>query len=217
MRGSRVMFLVAAALLVWACEDNTPTYSLRIRLDGKDGGGLMSAEGEGVEVSDTDETSGVFPRAKSSLKNFPCDVSIRLGQCVAARPIQLVFVPASQSQSGTTNCRRSAEELMKDALGQEIVLGRGDAGTVWLQAFHGDDDDDSQLVERREMNAYAELKSGTVVLETFDADLMKARIDAHDADGGSFVVGELVAVPNDNGSNPGVGPRCTWPIGAKAD
>ena len=155
---------------------------------------------------------------KSSLKNFTCDVSVRLGQCVAARPIQLVFVPGGEAQSGSNSCgARSASKILGDRVGQVLPLGRADAGLLWIQAFQGDDDDDSGLVDRREMNAYAELKYGTLDLRAYDADQMVGTINANDADGGSYVIGELGAVPNDYGNRGPVGPQCTWPIGAKAE
>jgi hypothetical protein len=67
------------------------------------------------------------------------------------------------------------------------------------------------------MNAYAELKYGVLDVQAFDADQMTAEINVYDSDGGSYIVGRLGAVPNDYGNRGPVGPRCTWPIGAKAD
>lgn len=212
MRLTLLPALAAGFCCISGCQQDPPGYELTIRLAGRDGG-------QGIpEVALKDNSDGPTTYNKASLKTFTCDVSIRLGQCVDAMPIQLVLVPAGENQSGSNSCgSRSANRVLQDNVGTEIPLGRGDGGLVWVQAFQGDDDDDSGLVDRREMNAYAELRHGTLRLEAYDADRLEGQITARDDDGSSYVVGRIGAIPNDDGRQPLVGPRCTWPIGARAN
>ena len=70
------------------------------------------------------------------------------------------------TESGDTGCLpNSARRLLSSRVGDTIQLGKGaDAGVVWIQAFHGDDDDDNGLVNPYEMLAYADLTRGTLVV-----------------------------------------------------
>ena len=69
-----------------ACGDE-PTYDLKIRLaETVDGGGH-------IDKSLSENTA--------SLKNFACEVSIRLGQCVDSRPMQMVILKGDQNTYAT--------------------------------------------------------------------------------------------------------------------
>ncbi|MBI5495704.1 MAG: hypothetical protein HY904_11825 [Deltaproteobacteria bacterium] len=185
-----------------ACGDN-PKYDVRVKLPGTDAGAAVDSQ---------------LADGTASLKLFPCDVSVRLGQCVAGMPIQLVMVPSGAANSGSTNCNpKSARSILQDHVGERITLGRGDAGVLWIQAFQGDDDDDSGLVERREMHAYGEFRSGFLEVTAFDGTTLEATVEAEDDPGTGVLSGTLGAVDGDNTAAFAVGPRCTWPIGAKAN
>jgi hypothetical protein len=197
------VFLSVSLVGVLACTDEGPPYDLLVRLEAADAGGLSESR---------------LSQGTSSLKTFPCDVSIRLGECADARPVQLFLIPAAKGASGTTDCASTGNtrKILLENIGRTVPLGRADAGLLWIQAFHGDDDDDSGLVDRAEMNAYAELVTGTLSVSAFNDDRLEGAVDARSASGNSHVQGTLGALNNDSGARLGVGPRCTWPIGAQA-
>ncbi len=188
-----------------ACNNNQPDYNVTVTLPSTDGGVAMRER--------------ALKDGTASLKYFPCSISIRFGQCVDSRPIQAVIVPAPLTESGDTGCLpNSARRLLSSRVGDTIQLGKGaDAGVVWIQAFHGDDDDDNGLVNPYEMLAYAELTRGTLVVSDITDDEIVADVDATSADGLATLKGTLGAYNSDNGVALGVGPRCTWPIGAKTE
>lgn len=189
-----------------ACTNNGPEYDLAMKLP------LTQVDGGFMETRLTEGTS--------NLTLFPCDVSIRLGQCRDARPVQLVIVPGGADRSGTTDCGQdSARALLTKAVGSTLNLSQGaDGGAgVWIQAFHGDDDDGSGLVDRPEMAAYAEFIQGTLTVNSFDGQQLEGVVDAKDPDRGGTLSGTVGAVDGDTSGTAGVGPRCTWPIGAKAN
>lgn len=207
VRASAALWGLALAGLLVACPSRGPGYDVDLRLPS------ARADGGVVQAHLSDGTA--------SLKLFPCDVSIRLGQCINALPIQLVFVPAGQDRSGTNECgQANARRILQEAVGGSVTLAQGAAappGGLWIQAFQGDDDDDSGLVDRPEMNAYSELTQGTVTVTKFDGETLEATVDARSADGVGELKGTVGAVDGDATGTPGVGPRCTWPIGAQAD
>jgi hypothetical protein len=198
----RVVALALALGVAAGCQD-APAYNLSVTMPLTNDGGVFSAQ---------------LKDGTSNLTLFPCDVSIRLGQCKDARPVQLVIVPAAESQSGTTGCGQdSARAILTAGSGKTLQLGRSDGGVVWIQAFHGDDDDGSGLVDRPEMNAYAEFTAGTLTVTRFDGETLDAVVDATDPVRTGTLGGTLGAVDGDASGQLGVGPRCTWPIGAQAD
>jgi len=132
----------------------------------------------------------------------------------------MVFLKADQAQARQTCAGDSVQDFLKENVGSALALGRGDGGAIWIQAFLGDDDDDSQFVDPFERAAYAELTKGTLTLTRFDDDRLEGTIDATDLQPEatrSFVTGDLGAAVNDDGNRFAVGPRCTWPIMAKPD
>ena len=201
MPARRIGLMLLGALAL-GCSQNNASYNMNVKLVAtSDGGPLLQRDNikEGV----------------ASLSKFTCDVSVRLGQCIDGKPIQLVLVPGEMAQSGGTTCgSRSARQRLLDSVNGTIGLGR-DAGMLWIQAFHGDDDDDSGLVDRSEMDAYAELRHGTITVHSYDDDTLNADITATSDDMKSVVSGSLGAENSDKSGRVGVGPRCTWAIMAK--
>jgi hypothetical protein len=205
MRGLLLAAMAVAGTA--ACQDN-PNYDVTVRLPAMDGGVAVD---QGLNTG------------TASLRYFSCSVSVRFGQCINGRPIQAVIVPADTDQSGSATCPRgSAKKILNDHLGQAVVLGKsagadaGSLGLVWIQVFEGDDDDDSNVVTQDEMTAYAELTAGTITVERLD-DHLTATVDGRDALGLARLSGTIGALDSENTTALGVGPRCTWPIGAKPE